>query len=64
MLQTTAIFANVAKGVFASKEDLAEAFGTTNEEAICLEILAKGELQVRLQHACSNLHSRTHPCGL
>jgi hypothetical protein len=31
----------------AAKEDLMEAFGTTDEEKICLEILAKGELQVR-----------------
>lgn len=48
VLQTTAIFANVAKGVMASKEDLTEAFGTTDEQVICLEILAKGELQVCL----------------
>lgn len=47
VLQTTAIFANVGKGVMAAKEDLMEAFGTTDEEKICLEILAKGELQVR-----------------
>ncbi|WIA33728.1 hypothetical protein OEZ86_006845 [Tetradesmus obliquus] len=46
VLQTTAIFANVGKGVMAAKEDLMEAFGTTDEEKICLEILAKGELQV------------------
>jgi ribosome maturation protein SDO1 len=48
VLQTTAIFANVGKGVMAAKEDLMEAFGTTDEEKICLEILAKGELQVGL----------------
>ncbi|KAF6252326.1 SBDS protein C-terminal domain-containing protein [Scenedesmus sp. NREL 46B-D3] len=46
VLQTTAIFANVGKGVMAAKEDLLEAFGTTDEDKICLEILAKGELQV------------------
>jgi ribosome maturation protein SDO1 len=49
VLQTTAIFANVGKGVMAAKEDLMEAFGTTDEEKICLEILSKGELQVGLQ---------------
>ncbi|KAF8060050.1 Sbds [Scenedesmus sp. PABB004] len=46
VLQTTAIFANVGKGVMAAKEDLLAAFGTADEEAICLEILSKGELQV------------------
>eukprot|EP00879_Flechtneria_rotunda_P017508 GHRR01018357.1.p1 GENE.GHRR01018357.1~~GHRR01018357.1.p1 ORF type:complete len:342 (+),score=143.17 GHRR01018357.1:1083-2108(+) len=30
----------------AAKEDLMEVFGTTDEQKICLEILAKGELQV------------------
>jgi hypothetical protein len=47
VLQTTAIFSNVGKGIMAAKEDLMEAFGTTEEEAICLEILSKGELQVK-----------------
>lgn len=47
VLQTTNIFANVGKGINAKKEDLQEAFGTTDEEKICVEILAKGELQVK-----------------
>ena len=46
VLQTTNIFANVGKGINAKKEDLMEVFGTTDEEKICLEILAKGEMQV------------------
>lgn len=47
VLQTTTVFANVGKGVHAKKEDLVEAFGTSDEERICREILAKGEVQVR-----------------
>lgn len=46
VLQSTQIYANVSKGVFAKEEDLVEAFGTTDQEAICKVILAKGELQV------------------
>ncbi len=47
MLQTTTIFANVGKGVVAKQEELQAAFGTTDEKAICVEILARGELQAR-----------------
>lgn len=46
VLQTTAIFSNVSKGVLAKKEDLMETFGTDDEMTICLKILAEGELQV------------------
>jgi ribosome maturation protein SDO1 len=46
VLQTTTVFANVGKGVHAKKEDLMEAFGTADEDKICLEILAKGDVQV------------------
>ena len=46
VLQSTQIYANVSKGVFAKEEDLVEAFGTSDQEAICKVILAKGELQV------------------
>lgn len=49
VLQTTTIFMNVGKGVMAKEKELQEAFGTTDEEKICLEILAKGELQVTSQ---------------
>ncbi|GBF92371.1 hypothetical protein Rsub_05573 [Raphidocelis subcapitata] len=46
VLQTTTVFANVGKGVHAKKEELMEAFGTADEEQICREILAKGDVQV------------------
>ena len=46
VLQTTAVFANVSKGVLAKREDLIEAFGTDDTQAICLRILAEGEFQV------------------
>lgn len=46
MLQTETIFSNVGKGVLAKQEDLLEVFGTADERAICLKILADGDLQV------------------
>jgi ribosome maturation protein SDO1 len=46
VLQTTTVFANVGKGVHAKREDLVEAFGTADEECVCREILAKGDVQV------------------
>ena len=46
VLQSTSVFHNVSKGVAAKDKDLQAAFGTTDHTAICLEILARGELQV------------------
>ncbi|KAG2493699.1 hypothetical protein HYH03_008213 [Edaphochlamys debaryana] len=46
VLQTTTIFHNVGKGVVAKDKELQEAFGTTDQAAICHEILSKGDLQV------------------
>eukprot|EP00042_Codosiga_hollandica_P042116 m.382561 g.382561 ORF g.382561 m.382561 type:complete len:257 (+) comp56250_c0_seq7:61-831(+) len=46
VLQTHQVFTNVSKGELAKHADLIAAFGTDNQEEICLEILAKGELQV------------------
>ena len=46
VLQAKTVFANVSKGQVAKKEDLISSFGTEDQEAVCLEILAKGELQV------------------
>ncbi|PVD33078.1 hypothetical protein C0Q70_08527 [Pomacea canaliculata] len=46
VLQTKSVFMNVSKGEFAKTEELKKIFGTDNQEEICLEILAKGELQV------------------
>lgn len=47
VLQTTTVFLNVGKGTVAKEKELQAAFGTTDQEKICLEILARGELQVR-----------------
>ena len=46
VLQTMAVFSNVSKGILAKREDLLLAFGTDDEKAICLKILAEGEFQV------------------
>lgn len=46
VLQTTAVFNNVSKGIMAKEKQLQDAFGTTDEKTICLDILDKGELQV------------------
>ncbi|MEW5297476.1 MAG: hypothetical protein WDW38_006309 [Sanguina aurantia] len=48
VLQTMQIFVQggVGKGIAAKEKELLIVFGTTDEKAICLEILAKGELQV------------------
>lgn len=47
VVQTVDVFSNVNKGQFAKTEDLTKAFGTSDKVAICREILAKGDLQVR-----------------
>ena len=46
VLQTTKVYNNVSKGVFAKEEDLLRAFGTKDEEKVSLLILTDGELQV------------------
>jgi ribosome maturation protein SDO1 len=46
VLQTTAVFANVGRGVLAAEADVAAAFGTTDAEAVCRRILAEGDVQV------------------
>ena len=46
VLQTTAVFNNVSKGVLAKHEDLVEVFGTDDEEKICRIILQDGDYQV------------------
>ncbi len=45
VLQTTAVFANVSKGVLAKHEDLVDVFGTEYEEKICIMILNEGDYQ-------------------
>ncbi len=46
VLQTTRVYTNVSKGVFAKEEDVFRAFGTKDESAVCEIILNQGELQV------------------
>ena len=49
VLQVHTIFANVDKGILAKSEDLIQAFGTDNEDEICVQIVDKGEFQVSEQ---------------
>ena len=46
VLQAHTIYASVEKGVLAKNEDLIAAFGTDDEDRVCVEILNKGEFQV------------------
>ena len=46
VLQAHTIFANLEQGDIAKSEDLIEAFGTDNEDVVCVEVLNKGEFQV------------------
>lgn len=46
VLQVQDVFTNVARGLVASNNDLLRGFDTTDKEAICKEILEKGEFQV------------------
>nr|XP_039256176.1 ribosome maturation protein SBDS-like [Styela clava] len=58
VLQTDAIFTNVSKGQVAKKEDLKKSFGTDDVTKICVEILAKGELQVSEKERSDHLESK------
>ncbi|EOD39915.1 hypothetical protein EMIHUDRAFT_78887, partial [Emiliania huxleyi CCMP1516] len=42
VLQAHTIYADIGRGVLAKREDLIEAFGTDDEDAVCVEILNKG----------------------
>ncbi len=46
VLQVHTIFANVDKGILAKSEDMIEAFGTDDEDKVCVEVLNRGEFQV------------------
>ena len=46
VLQVHTIFANVDKGILASSEDMMEAFGTDDEDTVCVEVLNRGEFQM------------------
>lgn len=55
VLQSHTVFTNVSKGQVAKKEDLTRAFGTEDQTEVCLQILAKGELQVSEKERHSQL---------
>lgn len=57
VLQTHTVFTNVSKGQVAKKEDLLKAFGKDDPTEVCMEILAKGELQVSDKERHSQLDS-------
>lgn len=60
VLQTPSIFSNVSKGILAKTKDLRDSFKTDDTDAMVLEILRKGELQVsereRQYHAENLFH--------
>ena len=56
MLQTTAVFTNVSKGILAKHEDLTDVFGTQDEEQICIRILNEGDYQARPRTWCMHRH--------
>lgn len=49
VLQVHTIFSNLSKGYLAKHEDLIEAFGTYDEDRVCVEVLNKGEFQMSEQ---------------
>ena len=49
VLQVHTIYSNLDKGILAKSEDLIEAFGTDDEDKVCVEVLNKGEFQVSEQ---------------
>ncbi|ELT95519.1 hypothetical protein CAPTEDRAFT_17802 [Capitella teleta] len=57
VLQTHTVFMNVSKGQVAKSEDLKKAFNTDVTTDVCLQILAKGELQVSEKERHANLES-------
>lgn len=46
VLQVHTIYANLDKGILAKSEDMVQAFGTDDEDVVCVEVLNKGEFQV------------------
>lgn len=57
VLQTHTVFTNVSKGEVAKSDILKKAFGNDNQPEICLQILAKGELQVSEKERHAQLES-------
>ena len=69
VLQAHTIFSNLEKGDIAKSEDLIEAFGTDNEDVVCVEVLnkARGAGAARasaasLAHLPSDLHMCRRAC--
>lgn len=60
VLQTHTVFMNVSKGQLAKREDLLSAFRTDDVEAVCLEILANGELQLTERERGEQLEALFH----
>ncbi|KAK9162574.1 hypothetical protein Syun_003476 [Stephania yunnanensis] len=58
VLQSQIVYSNVSKGVLAKSKDLIAAFGSDDQSKICLEIMAKGELQVAGKERESQLSSQ------
>ncbi|XP_050364222.1 uncharacterized protein LOC126782910 [Argentina anserina] len=58
VLQSKTVYSNVSKGVLAKSKDLIAAFGSDDQEKICLEILDKGELQIAGKERESQLSSQ------
>jgi len=46
VLQTKKVFTNVSKGELAKKDDIQAAFGSTDDDVVCKQIVEKGELQI------------------
>jgi ribosome maturation protein SDO1 len=63
VLQTLDVFTNVRKGQFAKNDDLVAAFGTSDKATICMEILAKGDLQVRPVARAATKCPQAASCG-
>ncbi|KAL3858514.1 hypothetical protein ACJMK2_013099 [Sinanodonta woodiana] len=57
VLQSYSVFTNVSKGEAAKVDDLKRIFDTDNQKEICLQILAKGELQVSEKERHTQLES-------
>ena len=57
VLQAETVFTNVSKGMLASSKDLMDAFGTADQQAVCREILDKGELQVSEQERVAQIET-------
>ncbi len=59
VLQSRHVFLNVSKGAVAREADLREAFGTADVDAVVLEILNTGEVQVAAEERGASLEART-----